>query len=428
MIHFEENRMLTKLSLQISQMLSAIPEINSTQPSIVQENQFWIQLKSLKQMGLCHPLITIVTDQGVFARFKLLRPFLEFEIFIQSTNPKILQQKLTLSLRKSSSTSLVESLHYRPILKKMQELPPEMALHWSSKINPLEGCSIQWALAGVYEMKVTIPKKALFIRTFMCELQRILWALEYLKCLSFSLSLDHWKNLWLDYRECFFQIQEIISGHRIFPNLIIIGGVNKDINRGCQRQIQKYLLELSQTLSMNLNLFLEKTHFLKGFLPIDRDDLEKINYGGMIAKASHSYWDARLFAPYGLENYTPVILKHRRLPLGDGFDRLQSVCDELLRSLKNLKDIIAKLSKINQTAPLSNPLFKEKIGKPKGTFVVEGASGPIYASVIDQKIAISTSSMRASSQLSYLLFDIEDEKTNLALASLGYQACEGCLA
>ena len=422
--------MFANLALQISQILSATPYLNSTDISLVQEEQFWKQLKKLKQIGLCYPLITVVTDQGVFARFKLLRPFFEFELFIQSTNPQLLNQKLTLSFRKSSPTALTESLHQRPIFKKLQELSPPIAVHWSSKINPLEGNHIQWALAGLYETvwNLKVPKKALLIRTLICEVQRALWGLEYLKRISMQMHWNFWKDLWLDYRECFFQIQENISGHRLFPNMIIIGGVNKNINIRNQKRLQKYILELSQTLSTDLNQFLKKTEYLKGFLSIDRDDLERITWGGVIAKASHSYWDARLFASYGLEEYTPIILQSRRLPVGDALDRIKSVTDDISHALKNIMDMISKLSNIGNNLPLADPITQDHTINDMKTFVVEGASGPIYAAIIDQNIAISTSSMRASSQLPYLLFDIEDDKTDLALASLGYQECEGCLA
>ena len=193
-----------------------------------------------------------------------------------------------------------------------------MKLHYLSKVNPLEGGSFQWALAGVYEKawKIQVPKRALVIRTFICEIQRILWGLEYLKCMSERLYLKSWQDLWLNYRECFFQIQELISGSRIFPNMIVIGGVSKDISMESQKSIQKYLLEISQKLFLNIKQFIQKTNrSLKNFFPIDRDALEISGWGGIVVKASHSWWDARLFAPYGLEKYAPVFIPSRKLPV-----------------------------------------------------------------------------------------------------------------
>lgn len=424
--------MFDHLQLQISHKLSAKPCLTSLQMSYVKENSFWSCLKDLKQIGLCHPLITLVRPKGVFARFKLLRPFLEFEIFIESTNPKILNEKLMLSFTKTFPSSQTQAFHQRPIFKKMQELSPDMVIDWSSKISPLEGHHIQWALSRIYEKswKLKLSKKALLIRTFIGELQRVLWILNYLKNLSVALSWIEWKDLWLNYRECFFQIQETISGHRIFPNIIMIGGVKTDIKRGHQKRIKTYIIELSCIISKDVHHFLQKAHSLKGFLPLDRDDLEKATWGGIVAKATHSYWDARLFAPYSFAEYSPVCVKSRRLPVGDGFDRLKSASSEILHAFKNLGQIISNLSMVaDEPFIIANIDKKQKMLKASGTSVVEGASGPIYACLRDEQMAISTSSMRVCHQLPYFLFDIDDDHNmQLALASLGYQECEGSLA
>ena len=421
--------MFTEFSSMVSQRLFKKTNLSSESVLLVEESSFWDHLSQLKQMKICQPLIVLATSKGVFICFKLLRPFLEFRILIQSSHPESLCRKLKLSLIKE--TSKVNKLHQVPFFQKMQTLPLDMKLHYLSKINPLEGNSLQWALAGLYEKawKVQVPKKAIVIRTFICEIQRILWGLEYLKDISTKLHLKSWQDLWLNYRECFFQIQEIISGSRIFPDMIVIGGVNKDISMESQKNIQKYLLEISQKLFLDIKQFNQKANrFLKNFFPIDRDALEISGWGGIVVKASHSWWDARLFAPYGLEKYAPAFITSRRLPLGDALDRLICVSDEIFCSLQHSSSLLSDLAE-SISSPLAVSISKNQIVHPNGvTFAIEGASGPIYAGVMDERIAITTSSMRGSFHLSSFLSNIKSQDVDLALSSLGYQECEGCLA
>ncbi len=395
---------------------------------LVEEEYFWEYLPELKKMKICQPLIILSTSKGAFICFKFLRPFLEFHILVQSSDPEVFSQKLRLSLiEKEPETN---ALYQVPFFQKIQSLSPDLKLHYVSKINPLEGGCLQWALAGAYEKawKIQVPKKAIIIRTFICEIQRILWELEYLRSISQKLHLKSWQDLWLNYRECFFQIQEFISGSRIFPNIIVIGGVNKDINVGNQKSTQKYLLEISQKLGLDIKRFVRKTNrSLKNFFYIDRDDLELSSWGGVIGKASQSWWDARLFAPYGLEQYAPAFIPSRKLPIGSSLDRLISVSDETFCSLQHSLSLLSDLSEL-KTSPLIARISKNQMIDPKETiFVVEGASGPIYAAVMDEQIAITTSSMRGHFCLPSLLSDIDNQDKELALSSLGYQECESHL-
>ena len=421
--------MFADFSAFIFQKLFAKSKLSHNSILLVEEDCFLDRLPELKQMKVCQPLIVLVTSGGVFLCFKLLRPFLEFRILIRSSDPQKLCQKLKLSLTEKKSK--INELYQTPFFQKIQFLPLDIKLHYLSKINPLEGNSLQWALAGLYERawKIQISQKAIVIRTFICEIQRILWGLEYFKCISENFYLKSWKELWLNYRECFFQIQELISGSRIFPNMIVIGGVNRDINMGSQKSIQKYLLEISEKLFLDIKQFVQKTrHSLKDFLPVDRDDLEISAWGGMAAKASHSWWDARLFAPYGLKKYAPALISSRKLPVGDALDRLMSVSDEIFCSLQHSLSLLSDLSEFKRSS-LVAPISKSQMVDPNGLiFAVEGASGPIYAGIIDGQIAITTSSMRGHFHLPFLLSSIDNQDIDLALSSLGYQECESCIA
>ncbi len=404
-------------------------ELQTSEISYIQEDDFWNIFVKLKEMRLCHPLILLKVPQGVFLCLKLLRPFLEYHFLVQTSEKHTFCKKLQSFFVKENSfiknhfNLNIQHIQQEALLNKMQTLPPNMSLHWSSKIDPFEGVALSWALAGVYEnaWQIVPPFKAILLRTFACELQRVLWGLQYLKGICQQLQWDFWKDLWLDYRECFFQIQELAFHHRIFPHFIVIGGVHQEINQGHQRLIEKYLLEITPSLSDHIRQFVEKTKYpLKDFLPLDRDELEKATWGGMVAKASQSFWDARLFASYGLEKYAPLLLPSNKPPLGDAFDRLQCVADNILYSLRHLTVLLFDLSK-QSNAPLAIAICQEQMKDPKGcVFVVEGSSGPIYASVFNWQIDISTSRTRGYKYLPHFLSKIADKKIPLALASLGF--------
>ena len=103
------------------------------------------------------------------------------------------------------------------------------------------------------------------------------------------------------------------------------------------------------------------------------------------------------------------------------------VSDEIFCSLQHSLSLLSDLSE--ETSPLVVPISKSQIIDPNGVvFAVEGTSGPIYASVMEGQVAITTSSMRGYSHLPFLLSSIDNRDTDLALSSLGYQECESSIA
>ena len=85
--------MFAEFSSIISQKLFTQPKLSYKSILLVEEDYFWDHLSLLKQMRICQPLIVLATSKGVFVCFKLLRPFLEFRILIQSSGSRITLSK-----------------------------------------------------------------------------------------------------------------------------------------------------------------------------------------------------------------------------------------------------------------------------------------------------------------------------------------------
>ena len=298
-----------------------------------------------------------------------------------------------------------------------------------ARAEPLEAVSSQWAYIKNFEEAwgITLSPRAELIRTTLHELERLIWCLDYFEALLKVLGHKDTAKLWAYEKEGLFEFREYAFGSRLFPQTIALGGVSKDLVPGAKKRLYNHLHSLIPQIEDTYETSL--THFilLKGKMPFDRDDIERMSWGGPIAQSAGSQWDARFFAPYGAYNLLtqirPTLELRLKAPVCDAFDRVDSVYKATLSTLRQLKKILEEL-------PLSGDLITKwdmKNERPifHSSQVVEGPSGPIYVSLFQGRYDVSTSRTR-----SQLLWDQATQHLDLQArtqleASMGRQYTQG---
>jgi NADH-quinone oxidoreductase subunit D len=150
-------------------------------------------------------------------------------------------------------------------------------------------------------LKLEVPKRGLYIRMLLCELERIHSHLLWLGVLSKNIGLNTlFMYAWRD-REIVLNIMEEISGGRVSHAVNIIGGVRVDLNEKhlslLQESLQKLTVRVEEILRSieNDRSFQARTRNI-GYLSLE--DIKRYCVVGPVARASGLDMDIRRDAPY----------------------------------------------------------------------------------------------------------------------------------
>ncbi|MCD6356147.1 MAG: NADH-quinone oxidoreductase subunit D [Anaerolineaceae bacterium] len=150
-------------------------------------------------------------------------------------------------------------------------------------------------------LKLEVPKRGLYIRMLLCELERIHSHLLWLGVLSKNIGLNTlFMYAWRD-REIVLNIMEEISGGRVSHAVNIIGGVRVDINEKhlslLQESLQELTIRVEEILRSieNDRSFRARTRNI-GYLSLE--DIKRFCVVGPVARASGLDMDIRRDAPY----------------------------------------------------------------------------------------------------------------------------------
>ncbi len=210
---------------------------------------------------------------------------------------------------------------------------------WKAGIFP-EVC-----LCGAFEelLQLKVAERAKYIRMLLCELYRISNHIYFISNICNVLKHDIAYNLSLLERERVLRHIEVITGSRIVPNFIRIGGVRKDINEEVVLNIRRSLPVLFRNIRriekiiMNDFLVIER---LKDTGTIDKGIALEYGVSGPNLRASGIRYDLRKdkdLISYKDFSFTVPIGK-----TGDCLDRVLIRFNEIFQSLRIISQIINK--------------------------------------------------------------------------------------
>jgi NADH:ubiquinone oxidoreductase subunit D len=200
------------------------------------------------------------------------------------------------------------------------------------------------------------PKRSTYIRMLLCELSRINCHLSYIADMSLVLGNMTAFNYTLMYKEKILNGIEFITGSRIIPNFIRIGGVKKDIDENVLDWIYKLMPQTYKNIKKIEDIFssdvimLEK---LKNSGIANSQAAKKSCVTGPNLRASGIRFDLRKTANYLL--YKDIAFTIPLGKVGDNYDRVLIRFKEIYQSLKIISEIIETMP-LGATNKMINPL------------------------------------------------------------------------
>jgi NADH-quinone oxidoreductase subunit D len=189
-----------------------------------------------------------------------------------------------------------------------------------------------------------IPPKAAWMRTLLCELNRIHSHLIFLG--TSALELGAISMFWYTFRErdLILDLFELVCGARMHTRYFQAGGLAEDIPRGFFPEARKFvewmpkaLDDYEAMLSQN-EIWLERT---QGIGLLSAEDAIALGQSGPVLRASGVDWDLRRDQPY--LTYSEVDFDVPVYPNGDVYDRYRVRMREMRESTRIVAQCLDRL-------------------------------------------------------------------------------------
>jgi NADH-quinone oxidoreductase subunit D len=189
-----------------------------------------------------------------------------------------------------------------------------------------------------------IPPKAAWMRTLLCELNRIHSHLVFLG--TSALELGAISMFWYTFREReqILDLSELVGGARMHTRYFQAGGLAEDIPRGFFPEARKFVNWMPKAIDdyeaiLDRNeIWLERT---KGIGLLSADDAIALGQSGPVLRASGINWDLRKDQPYlaysDVDFEVPVYLN------GDVYDRYRVRMEEMRESTRIIAQCLDRL-------------------------------------------------------------------------------------
>lgn len=289
---------------------------------------------------------------------------------------------------------------HRGVEKLSESMTYPQALTLTDRLDYTSGLSnnLAYCLAVEKLLDLKIPKRAQYLRVMFAELQRI--AAHLLWIATHALDLGAMTLLFYAFREreTILEILELVTGARLTPSFVRIGGLAADIPDTFLPRVREFAADFPARVDDYETLLTENIIWKKRTQDIGvLSGEECINYGvtGPVLRASGVNYDVRKAYPYSsYEDFDFEIPLGRK---GDVYDRYLVRLKEMRQSLRIVEQTVAKLPEgpvAADDAPQIVPPAKEKVGSDIAALIrhfkiaSEGFRPPVgeaYASVESSK-------------------------------------------
>jgi len=243
------------------------------------------------------------------------------------------------------STPYIGYLH-RGVEKLAEARTYLQALTLSDRLDYTNGLSnnLAYCLACEKLLGLEIPKRAQCLRVVLCELQRI--AAHLLWVATHALDLGAMTVLFYAFREreTILTIVEHVTGARLTPSYIRIGGLAKDVPPDFKSMVQAFVDEFPGKIDEYETLLTKNVIWRRrtqGIAQLSAPDAISYGVTGPVLRASGVNYDVRKAYPYSSYDEFDFIV-----PLGtngDVYDRYLVRLQEMRQSLRIVEQGIAKL-------------------------------------------------------------------------------------
>lgn len=229
---------------------------------------------------------------------------------------------------------IAESKNFQQIIPLTDRLD-----YTAASLNNLGYCMTVEKLIGI-----EVPKRAQYIRVIMCELARIMG--HHLWIGSHALDIGAMTLIFYTFRdrEMIMNINEEISGYRLTPSFLRIGGLAKDITSEFVKSVREFVKWFPEALDGYNTLLRDNIIWRKRTMGIGIISAEEaINHGmtGPCLRASGVDYDVRKALPYC--SYDDFDFKVPIGETGDVYDRYLVRMEEFNQSLNIIEQAIENI-------------------------------------------------------------------------------------
>lgn len=238
---------------------------------------------------------------------------------------------------------------HRGIEKLSEDITYTQIIPYTDRMDYISAICSNVAYVNAVEklLDVEATEKAKWIRTMMCELQRInshlLWLGTYALDLgALTIFLYTFRE-----REKLMDIIEGIAGIRLNSSYIRIGGVRLDLPEGALDVIEHFVKDFPEKLNeyetiLTKNRVWQKRNINVGI--ITEEDVYQYGLTGSVARASGVPYDIRMIQP--TDKYDEVDFEVPLGTVGDSYDRYLVRIEEMRQSLNIVKQCVEKLKEL----------------------------------------------------------------------------------
>ena len=288
---------------------------------------------------------------------------------------------------------------HRGVEKLAEEMTYTQAITLTDRLDYTAGIcnNLSYCLAVEKLLGVDVPKRAQYIRVIMAELQRI--AAHLLWLATHALDMGAMTVLFYCFRdrETIIDILEDITGARLTPSFLRIGGLAADLPEGIDKKITAFLDDFPKLIKEYETLLTKNIIWLKRTKGVGIiSPQEAINWGltGPVIRGSGVKWDIRKAIPYSsYDDFQFVIPTGEN---GDVYDRYLVRLEEMRQSARIVRQALKKLptGRIRTSDPRVTPPAKAEVDKEINALIrhfkvmSEGVSPPpgeVYCSIENPK-------------------------------------------
>jgi NADH-quinone oxidoreductase subunit D len=233
--------------------------------------------------------------------------------------------------------------------KNMEQKTWWKAITYPERIDYLsfQNNELVFVLAIEQLLGMEVPEKATWMRTCLCELNRIHSHLVWLG--TAALELGAISMFWYCFRERdqILDLYEMVCGARMHTRYFQAGGLAEDIPRGFFPEARKFVdwmpraVDDYEALVDQNEIWLERT---KGLGLLSAEDAIALGQSGPVLRGSGVEWDLRRAEPYLA--YEQLDFRVPTYQNGDVWDRYKVHMDEMRESTRIVAQCLDRLEKM----------------------------------------------------------------------------------
>ena len=227
--------------------------------------------------------------------------------------------------------------------------------------NIADDSHLNWSYVKPIEdlQGIEVPERALYIRSMLCEMNRIASHL-YGTALMGGIFSGHTTMFMFGFgdRELLLDLFEMLTGARLTFSFIVPGGVRRDLPSGFKERLLKTLDQIERHLPAIDRIFVRNPIFVeraRGVGVLSSEDAIKLGVVGPVVRGSGLLCDVRRDAPYGV--YDKVDFEIPTFNEGDSLARWLVRYEEIKQSISIVRQLVRDIPSgpIARKAPLVVP-------------------------------------------------------------------------